>query len=162
MAKTAGFVTSAKPIISDVSSLAHESKTLETEVTELENMESQATAARSAGVKAAKETAMALEAAMEDVRKTLRMYERLGLSFTPGEGGTLQVSFTQIDAADPAKPFTFVLLVGEGEVYNGTFLVSTRVVSHTHTHTLHCVGWFLCLLTPLFSFVFPLSCVLIQ
>lgn len=58
---------------------------------------------------------------IDDLTRGVVNYKKLGLDFTQtGRDGELQLSFTDIDAEDPSRIFSFVLIVNDEEKYDIT------------------------------------------
>lgn len=57
------------------------------------------------------------EKRLNDLTRGVRLYRFLGLEFEKAENDCMRFTFTQIDPSDPLKPFQFLLLVDQNDLY---------------------------------------------
>lgn len=68
-------------------------------------------------LKLQKEAQKIREKRLNDLTRGIRLYRFLGLEFEKAENGCMRFTFTQIDPSDPLKPFQFLLLVDQNDLY---------------------------------------------
>jgi hypothetical protein len=68
-------------------------------------------------LKLQKEAYKTREKRLNDLTRGVRLYRFLGLEFEKAENDCMRFSFTQIDPSDPLKPFQFLLLVDQNDLY---------------------------------------------
>jgi hypothetical protein len=68
-------------------------------------------------LKLQKEAYKTREKRLNDLTRGVRLYRFLGLEFEKAENDCMKFTFTQIDPSDPLKPFQFLLLVDQNDLY---------------------------------------------
>lgn len=68
-------------------------------------------------LKLQKEAQKIREKRLNDLTRGIRLYKFLGLEFEKAENDCMRFTFTQVDPSDPLKPFQFLLLVDQNDLY---------------------------------------------
>mmetsp|Transcript_11394 Transcript_11394/g.15954 ORF Transcript_11394/g.15954 Transcript_11394/m.15954 type:complete len:250 (+) Transcript_11394:97-846(+) len=101
----------------DIESLQKAVRTKETQLEELKEKEMQ----KKSRADQARDTKHKVEetkrTTVDDLTRGIVNYKYLGLDFVKAEGNRLRFNFTQIDAGEPLRPFSFVLDIDDEDSY---------------------------------------------